>query len=233
MTAYMNRYLGPHDLQIGAWDESLRCGGYFNQRLFRDLLSRKALISLARSSGTWLCDSSVGLTTIVNWAQKSVYEERLSSEPAHATALEVRQGFAKEWDGFFKFCFVRNPYERAVSDYRWRTRNVTGVSFLEFLRRMENPERPDPERVVPVPASNWSIYTIDDRLAVDFAGRYERLIADFASVCERVAISFQAERFPTARQSGLSDYRDYYGAEEGRLVRSLFGNEIEFFGYRL
>jgi hypothetical protein len=169
---------------------------------------------------------------VIGTAHKNLYSDIIGVRPHHASASEIRNFAATEWDAYFKFCFVRNPFDRAVSDYKWRTRRKPGVSFIEFLRRIDDPQRPDPERVVPRPATNWPIYTIDDRVAVDFVGKFENLLEDFAEICDKIQIPFDPHLFPLAKQ-GLrrEHYRTYYGQEEKTLVTKLFGSEIDCFDY--
>jgi hypothetical protein len=234
MTVYLNRFLGPYDLQIGVWDETIRLGGKYNRKFLFDLASAKAAISLANGILAKINKPSLSVSKILNGAHKSVYQGTISRKPAHALATEVRGFFEKEWSEYFKFCFVRSPYDRAVSDYRWRTTGKRdGISFLEFLKRIDDTSRHDPEGVVPTPATNWPIYTIDDQVVVDFIGKYENLTGDFAKVCEHIGVPFEPALFPVARGrgSGQKDYRDYYGYEERKLVSRIYRNEIDYFCY--
>lgn len=232
-SAYLNQFLGPKDLQIGAWDESKEAGGGYNDRFYADMKSKEGrkkmlAIRLKALSHFRLLNKHV----LFERTQKAIYSRVFSGSPAHPSAAAVANFAAREWAEFFKFCFVRNPYEQAVSDYKWRTRSRPGISFAEFLKRMGDPSRADPEGVVPQSKSNWEIYTVDGKIAVDFVGRMERLEEGMASVCERLGLPFNAERFPRAKRSAIQkDYRGYYSEYEKSMVADLFEKEIKTFGY--
>ena len=233
-TAYLNRYLGPDDLQVGTWADSIKFGGKYNRKLILDLVSWKGVRALAQHSAIRLAKGRIPKgPDLINSAHKDLYRGVLGDKPEQPLASEVKQFAPTEWETYFKFCFVRNPFDRAVSDYRWRTRGKPDISFLEFLERVADPARPDPEHIVPNPRSNWPIYTIDDQIAVDFVGRFERFADDLAHVCNTLSIPFDAASIPFAKKSSGTDrgYRDWYGEREKVLVARLFAHEIDQFGY--
>jgi len=148
-------------------------------------------------------------------------------------ATEVKQDFAEEWKHYRTFCFVRNPFEKAVSDYLWRKR-ISGaeeVSFREFVERVANPTRRDPEGIVPFPRTNWPIYTIDDNVAVDFAGRHENFVGDLRCALQEVGVPFVEGNLPKAKDSKSYDYRTFYEKHTLELVERVYHKEIRQFGY--
>lgn len=95
----------------------------------------------------------------------------------HSRASFVRASVTRDvWNGYFKFCFERNPFDKAISRYHWSTREPRpGISdYLESA----------PTGLL----SNWSICTIDGRMAVDFVGRYERLDHDPSVVARKIGL---------------------------------------------
>jgi len=155
---------------------------------------------------------------------------------AHPKASVVRDFDDLAWRNYFKFCFVRNPWDHAVSDYFWRcsVRGCSHVTFKEFLKRMDNPEQPDIEGIVPPMRSNWEIYTIDDKIAVDFVGKFENLGADLWKVGQHLGIKLDLNSVPRSKggirktRKSLSEIYDYEAVE---LVRSIYENEIAEFRY--
>lgn len=238
LTVYLNTYLGPDDLQVGSWEDTISNGGRYNRRVLNDFISFRGM----KYSFRYIVDRlgknpRFQHANFVNTVNKDLYRGFTGSQPEHPTAAELRNFDPDSWANYFKFCFIRNPYERALSDYRWRIPNTldSGISFSEFLERLADVKRPDPEGVVPKTVSNWPIYTIDDRIAVDFIGRYENLTADFERVCREIRIPFVPEHIPFAKKGSgkraSGGYREFYGEREKQLVEQLFWNEIETFGY--
>lgn len=194
-----------------------------------------------RHGASLLAEAARGLVTgrppDLTRLQQKLHAGRIRGHPIHAPASEIRRLVGTDrFRSYFKFCFVRNPYDRAVSDYRWRlgTRRVDPgqVGFVEFLRRIADRDRPDPEGLVAAHPDNWSLYTIDDHVVADAVGRFETLNHDLADICRRIGLPFDpATLGHHKRGDDRRDYRDWYGDEEQALVARVFAQEIAHFGY--
>jgi hypothetical protein len=233
IAAALAPHLGPDDLHLGTWPEAWSAGVAPNRRAWRDLRHPVAGFSyvwrLMRAPGR-LGDPAHRVAAL-NGAQRLAYRKSLGHSPEHAYAARVRDFDPAAWRDYFKFAFVRNPFDRAVSDYCWRTRK-TGrhdLAFGEFLDRMARADFSG--RVVPRHFDNWPIYTIDDRIAVDFVGRFERLDDDLARVFERIGLPSSA--LPHEKASAdRPPAADWYGPGERNRIERMFGRELATFGYR-
>lgn len=166
----------------------------------------------------------------LNGAQRLKYRKPLGPSPEHATAARLREFMPEAWNNYFKFCFVRNPYHRAVSDYRWRTRkkNRMDMSFLEFLERMKMHKPRD--SVIPHQYDNWPMYTINNQITVDYIGRFESLKNDLDAILAHIGLP--SSPLPHEKRTNKrSDFRQSYGTAERRLVQQLFAAELDQFGY--
>ena len=232
IAACLAPFLGPDDLHVGTWPEAFEQGVAPNRRARRDLLYPPAAASFAGRLArrptrllyrkTWIA--------ALNGAQRLKYRAALGHSPEHAHASDVRARFPGPWRDYFKFCFVRNPFDRAVSDFIWRTRKTgnTEMTFRDFLQRLER--RDFSNTAIPRHFDNWPIYTIDDRIAVDFVGRLERLADDLEEVFARLELHHPP--LPHAkRMRPFASYRNWYRNDERSLVERLFANEIRQFGY--
>jgi len=226
------RYLGPEDLHLGTWPEALAHDIGPNARAWKDLLHPAAGASFAvrwaRSPARWFDFDHI--VAALNGAQRLKYRSVLGHSPEHAHAERVRAFQPAAWRNYFKFCFVRNPYDRAVSDYLWRTRKTgnSRLSFLDFLDRLER--RCFDDRTIPRHFDNWPIYAIADRVAVDFVGRFEHLERDLDEVFARLELP-RPGLGHEKRMNRSPEYRHWYGARERAIVARLFAPEIEQFGY--
>lgn len=216
------KHLGPNDINLGAWHES---GMQFNRRFWRDLAAPAIASRLA-----WSVLKSRKLPTFraLSSLQKRSYAPRLGPMPEHTSAVEARAAFPKEWNSYFKFCFVRNPYEQAVSAWLYRQREIgEQYPFSLYLDLCAAGEK---HRYIPERFSNWPIYTIDDKIAVDFVGRHERLATDMAEIFKTIGLPF-GELPEANRRSQQYNYRDHYTDRDRRLASRLFNREIEAFQY--
>jgi ubiquinone/menaquinone biosynthesis C-methylase UbiE len=139
------------------------------------------------------------------------------------------------WDAYYKFAFVRNPWDLQVSMYHFilrepeapKHREVKALgSFEKFVDWVVETDEPYPKGITKLQSE--MITDAEGRLLVDFVGRYETLEADFAHVAQ--AIGIDAE-LPHLNRSSHRDYRCYYTPHTKDLVAEHFRTDIESFGY--
>ncbi len=167
---------------------------------------------------------------------KRSYTRKLGPQPQHAYAAEVRSAFPSEWENYFKFCVVRNPFDKVVSDYYWKTRSLNDPpSFSEFLRAIK--EGDSNSGLVPLRPDNWPIYTIDDEVVVDSVVRFENLKNGLSEVLRKIGIEWDGvlprvkSGIRTDREGQSTSYRMIYKRKDRELVQRLYRNEIDYFGY--
>ena len=171
---------------------------------------------------------------------------------AHLSAWEyVNDGFIEreEFDGLFRFSFVRNPFERIVSEYRYRN-YFHHRSFRDFvLHKLPEPGWDDKYRHV-MPQYDM-LHDPDGRLMVDYVGRFETLQRDFDEVCKRLGIenSSLPHRNPSDKKSRnlkrkvrnalflngegrKKHWTEFYDQRTLDAVTRLYEKDIEAFGYR-
>lgn len=142
----------------------------------------------------------------------------------HMPAWRVRQYCGEAiWNSYYKFSFERNPWDRQVSWYHYKTKSKTGPakpSFDVFNR--------DRRRAW---VENWDLYTSGGAQLLDFVGRYESLDADFETVLGRIGLEGKVS-LPKANVSkDRGSYRDYYDATSRDLIAAWYGPEIGHFSY--
>jgi hypothetical protein len=143
----------------------------------------------------------------------------------HMPADEIRERVGAEiFDRYYKFCIVRNPWDRFVSLYYWRFKTEPRPSLREFAE--SSAARTLRER-------SFDLYTIDGEIVVDRVCRFENMAEDLEAVRRKVGIPEPLE-LPHAKSRFRSDkrsYRELLGAAEQALVAELCQQEIDLFGY--
>lgn len=142
---------------------------------------------------------------------------------------------------YFKFTFVRNPWDRLVSAFVFL--NAGGVNQEDELLRQRFLAKYDgdfdsfvvdfvnPENMAKVMHFRPQHTFICDASspAVDFVGRFEQLEEDFAIVCERIGIP--TGDLPHLVQSRHGHYTEYYTPKTRDAVARVYARDIDIFGY--
>jgi hypothetical protein len=216
-------HLGPFDIILGAQRERVNAGIRPNLRARFDAIRTGRPTSVLEALGV----HSPRRTLI---SQDKSYLKHFGPIVDHPQAIQVRAFDRTAWDRHFKFSFVRNPYERMVSVYLFLTRKSKGekLTFSDFVSRLI--EGADDFRKWRSFVDTWPIYTIDDRIVVDYVGRFENLSADFSVLCDQLKLP--SKKLGQTKVMPRYDFRDVYDARSRKLVARFCGREIEHFGYR-
>ncbi|MBN8212568.1 MAG: sulfotransferase family 2 domain-containing protein [Xanthomonadales bacterium] len=133
-------------------------------------------------------------------------------------------------DRYFKFTFVRNPFDRFVSYCAFMTRQHGAFERdpRGTMRRILFELRPmDHVHFQP----QYTLLTAaDDALEMDFIGRVERMQDDYDAVCAKVGIPSRA--LDKVNSSKRGDYRQYYDQALIDGVTELYRRDLELFDYR-
>ena len=149
---------------------------------------------------------------------------------SHKTAIEIKRDLGDNmFNRYFKFCVIRNPWDKVVSQYFWIIRwakiyNHSIPTFKEFVKKY-NKE-----------AFNWSIHTIYNKPICDFYIRFEHLKKDITTLCKNLKIiDYDLSTLPSHkskfRPAGFH-YSNFYDRETKDLVHKAHKKEIKFFKYK-
>lgn len=154
---------------------------------------------------------------------------------------------APKYADYWKFAFVRNPYDRLVSCYSEKIREdgpkglfVDGVSrvllrygtfsrgmpFAAFAKAVS--EIPDEDSDIHFRSQTAILSDERGRLRPDFVGKFERLPEDVARVGERLEARLE---LPHLLKSRRSDPGAYYDEETVEVVRRRYADDFRNFGY--
>ena len=172
-----------------------------------------------------------------DWEQCVLFEKRYFPVEAlanighgHITCEEVRPFLLPEmWEGFYRFCTVRNPFDRFSS-------------FCHFIHRDTDKMRTDPlgtmkaaiedgefvDHVLFRPQNEF-VADSDGRLAVDRVMRIESLEEDFGEVCGTLGL--KAARLERINSSRPEQHRDLFDEELIEMVAAYFEKDFRMFDY--
>ena len=150
----------------------------------------------------------------------------------------------EQFRDFYKFTFVRNPWDRLVSGYHYmRDGGEPGVqSDLDWAERHIRPyadfddfvlhglARPEIRRWLTfVPQHEFVTLPWRRGPQVDFIGKVEHMEQDFRQVAERLGKSVPLETHNRSQRG--ADYHSYYSLRTRAIVERYYGEDIKMFGY--
>lgn len=145
----------------------------------------------------------------------------------HSTLAEYLAEYGEDlFHSLYKFCCVRNPWDRAVSFYFSPHRGKVEWdpdAFAAFVPTIQ------PLRHF-VALGTESRATLEAAVGnLDQVLRFESLPSDFEALCRRLGLPQQG--LPHRNHSRRSHYRDYYDHRTRELVREHLGEEAALFRY--
>ena len=210
----------------------------------------------------FICNGKTGSTSIekaLAFAQQG--EEYNIGVPGLFVAKHVPPAILKAtlpeaiWNEYFKFVFVRNPWDYFVSNWRfniveqpyrkerWARRLSSRFSQQRGRQRQAADEIFSVEDVdflfnsmrryrgLPGSAgcyqSNW-VLSPDGEPLVDFVGHFESLEQDFAKVNRKIGLNLDLPKLNATQRAG---YREYFQADSAERVGELWAPDVDNFGY--
>ena len=158
-------------------------------------------------------------------------------EIKHIIASTAKKLYADYWDDYFKFSFVRNPWDRMVSmakypEFYGCTINTEFINISEYLKKFPNieiDERSLSANYVGKSLSNAVYLNLLDE-PLDFVGTFENLKQDIEFICDKIKLTPFIE-FPHKNKSNHKHYTEYYDDETREIVAEKYARDIEYFGY--
>ena len=165
------------------------------------------------------------------FVQKRFPQPRLSEiGHGHLGVQQVRPVLGEEvFNGYFKFAFVRNPFDRFVSYCAFASREsgqfeASPQEFMRFIIR----DRPPLQHILFRP-QHEVLCDVDGKMMMDQLGRVETMQRDFDSICARIGIP--STPLDQVNASRHRPYAEYYDDELRELVGRMYARDIELFGY--
>jgi len=172
------------------------------------------------------------------------YPKIYSDVHFHDGAREVKEMLPPEiFKDYFKFSFVRNPFDWLVSIFFFFSQNENEKyhKFFKTLRGFDE----FIDFLVVQSKTNFTgldfggysfkspqrdfLYDEEGNLLVDYVGKFENIEHDFAEVCKIIGIP--PKKLAHINKSNHKKYLEYYTPETKRLAYPILKEDIETFHY--
>ena len=172
-----------------------------------------------------------------DWEQQALFGKQSIPVPevaaighGHVSFQQIRACLPVEaLSSYFKFGFVRNPFDRFVSTCFFLNRHNQRFvgNEVEFMRQAINKVR-FRQRVLARP--QYRLLTDEhDRLMMDYVGRYETLQESFDEICRQTGLT--PSILSRKNESQHQRYECYYDASLKESVVEYYRKDFQLFGY--
>ncbi|MGI9200565.1 MAG: sulfotransferase family 2 domain-containing protein [Woeseiaceae bacterium] len=172
-----------------------------------------------------------------DWEQQVLYGQQFLPFPeiarlnhGHISAEQIRPHLDDDiWNEYFKFGFVRNPFDRFVSTCFFLNRSnpnfaQTAVQFMK--QRLPLPRFR--QRILVKPQYQQLCWSGGD-VALDYVGRYESLQQSYDEICERIGIS--GSELGVKNTSKHKTFDTYYDEDLRNSVAEFYAEDLRIFDY--
>lgn len=166
---------------------------------------------------------------------------------SHRIAETGIAGFVDNYEEYFRFTFVRDPWARAYSCYKQKIFDYTpikealhftgrkglyrGMSFRNFVLWLDSHEGRD-DCADRHWASQYLILGIDLGMQYDFIGKLETIDRDLKTVAEQLSIATNSFASTANRSARKGEYIENYDEELIGIIQRRYSRDIELFGYQ-
>jgi hypothetical protein len=163
-----------------------------------------------------------------------------------------------DWEAHYKWAFVRNPWDRAVSTWECHTKikEMGYDTFEKFINALYKERK----QVQNLPSITWGpfknvridafeniqrihffpmlpLLKVNNEVCMDFIGRYENLEEDWSKIVERLStpenkLSSKLPRRNIRKNKEQKPYQEYYTPDLINQVGEIYQEDVEYFGYK-
>lgn len=188
-------------------------------------------------------------TSIEKWIHGSNWWD-IKPETKHLTASQAKEIYNEFWDDYFKFTFIRNPWDRVISCLKfseyfgiyhhkksklhlWKNLDLNKYKkrfgskiTLEYDYRFHKQEDLISKKHLP-----GQVYQniLDEEL--DFIGQFENLAADCKKIQNILGLEKEFSEHAVSSKKRRK-YQYYYNKKSIREVQDLYQKDIEHFDYK-
>lgn len=166
-----------------------------------------------------------------------VYLEKYTKIDIGSLTLENGYGieYNSEWDNYFKFAFVRNPWDRVLSCFLDKTKQCIGKSWaLEYYKRYYDCSFEEfidklTEKNILYDGHLMPQSIMINMEHVDYIGKFENLKNDIKFIQNKLDIPEEEITFKNT--TCHEHYSEYYNKRSIEKIYYLYKNDIENFKY--
>lgn len=189
-----------------------------------------------------LCDDILKMTLFQKLCDNSssvISDNTIDTSMLSSISDAMRIGIGSSvFDDAFKFCIVRNPYDRVVSAWKYIYGENGGPTFGDFCtllmeRGLYSTEWNWHQRVHICEQLPHILNSSDDDQLVSglYVGRFENLEESVRTIKEKLGLQLDSN-VPHINSQRREAYQEYYTSESMKVaIYTIYKRDIDYFGY--
>jgi len=159
----------------------------------------------------------------------------------HIKPEQYAKLYPDEWPSFYKFTFVRNPWDKVISYLTGLRKDGKQIreddeyfqnyvkSIRDCIRELKN--NPILNKVHMQLQTSWLLNDKGKPYKYNYIGRTENFNEDMNNILSDLGLSKREEFKRTFVSTRRRDYREYYDEETRDVVADIYKKDIEYLGY--
>ena len=129
---------------------------------------------------------------------------------------------------YFLFTFVRNPYDRVVSLWKYLKPQLSFTEFIDWLE--DDDSKKSFHDIAHIKSCSYYLELYENTFSREcYIGRVENIDHDFRHVCKQIGLPFL--EVPKIRQTNHKKYQEYYDIASIEKVEKIYSQDFELFNY--
>jgi chondroitin 4-sulfotransferase 11 len=146
----------------------------------------------------------------------------------HTSAESIKNTNGQVFDSYYKFAFVRNPYDKLVSEYYWAGKDKI-LTFEKFIYTLESSVR---RGELHYKQQYKFLCDANNKLLIPESNifKYENYEQNIKTLQDTLKIDKEIKKFNSNKHES---YDKYFTPRLYEIVNQLYAKDFEMFGYTM
>lgn len=211
----------------------------YGKKVRKMIMHEKNLIfvHVPKTGGSTIIHTLLGIDKLTQLSKHKRTQYGIEGALRHRSALQIQQRVGDEiWNAYYKFAFVRTPWERMVSAYFWNQREgnkqyALNISFEEFIKKLPNIlDSENCPLLRHCRPQTFFLTSPNGEIMVNDVFRYEDFSASLEIIGSKIGSPFKPSK--KYKVSKHKRYIKYYTTTTKNIVRRCYADDIQLFNYK-